>query len=151
MSDADPADARAIEAIITQLFNAISWDPVTPPDLAAFAAPVLPDAALVPSARPPAVTSIKTFSAMMAGQHAAGAMQTFQERPLATRIFVFGNIAVALGGFEMRIDGGAPGLGANAFLLIRDAADWKIAAMAWDSARPGQPLPESLGGTCQSN
>lgn len=147
MSNAESADARAIEAIIASLFDAISWDPATPPDLAAFAAPVLPDAALVPSARPPAITSIQAFSAMMAGQHQSGGMKVFAERPLTTRTLLFGNIAVALGGFEMRIDGGAPGHGANAFLFVRDGDSWKIAGMAWDNAREGQPLPESLGGT----
>lgn len=137
-------DEQAIVAIIEDMFAAISWDADNPPDLARFVAAVLPEATVVPSARPLAPTDITAFSQRMAGLYAEGAMKTFDERPLGTVVQVFGNIAVALGGFEAVVDGGAPGRGANAFVFVKDAEDWRIAAMAWDNEREALQLPSIL-------
>jgi hypothetical protein len=138
------SDERAILGIVEQLFEAISWDETAAPDLSRFTAPVLPEAAIIPSARPLAPTTIAAFAERMGGLHAAGAMKVFAERPLSSTVLVFGNIAVALGGYEARIDGGEPTRGANGFLFVREGESWRIAAMAWDSEREGVELPTQL-------
>lgn len=137
-------DEQAIVAIIEDMFAAISWDGESPPDLARFGAAVLPEATVVPSARPLAPTSIATFSQRMASLYVDGAMKIFDERALGTVVQVFGNIAVALGGFEAIVDDGAPGRGANAFLFVKEPEGWRIAAMAWDNEREGVQLPPGL-------
>lgn len=137
-------DEQAIVAIIEDMFAAVSWDADSPPDLARFGAAVLPEATVVPAARPLAPTDIAAFARRMAGLYADGAMKIFDERPLGTIVNVFGNIAVALGGFEAIVDGGAPGRGANAFLFVRETEGWRIAAMAWDNEHESAKLPPAL-------
>lgn len=144
MSHGENSDEQAILAIIEDMFAAISWDTDNAPDLERFAAAVLPEAAIVPSARPAAPTTIAAFGQRMAGLYDAGAMKTFAERPLSSVVQVFGNIAVVLGGYEAVVDGGAPSRGANAFMLVKDAGGWRVAAMAWDNERDTMQLPPSL-------
>ena len=137
-------DESEIAAIVARMFDAISWSPGQAPDFGRFAEAILPEASLVPSARPAKPTDIVSFIDRMCQLHADGAMATFSERPLKTAVQVFGNIAVAIGGYEMRVDGGPPSRGANAFLFVRTEAGWKIAGLAWDTERPGIALDPSL-------
>ncbi|PWG03497.1 DUF4440 domain-containing protein [Sphingosinicella humi] len=137
-------DESEIIAIVARMFDAISWNPDQGPDLDGFAQPVLPEAILVPSARPAAPTDIVSFTDRMRRLHAESAMATFSEKPLTTVVHLFGNIAVAIGGYEMQVDGDAPARGANAFLFVRTETGWKVAGLAWDSERPGLALDASL-------
>ncbi|MDT9598797.1 nuclear transport factor 2 family protein [Sphingosinicella rhizophila] len=138
------ADEARILEIVDTMFDAISWSEGSPPDFDRFSAAVMAEAVLVPAARPAATTDIASFVKRMSGLHADGAMKTFTEKATKTQIRIFGNIAVAIGGFEAIADG-SPGRGANVFLLVRDAGDWRIAAMAWDNESVDNPLPEDLG------
>jgi hypothetical protein len=144
------ADKQAIAAIIDQMFDAISWNEASGPDLERFSQPVLADATIIPSARPAVPTRIDGFAQRMGALHEAGAMKIFEERALRSSVQVFGNIAVALGGYEMKVDGGGPSKGANAFLFIREAGGWRIAGMAWDSERDGVILPADLDTASQA-
>jgi hypothetical protein len=143
VTPAPTADERRILEIIQGMFDAISWTAEAGPDLDRFAAAVRKDAVVVPSARPASPTSIEAFAARMGSLHASRAMTNFVEEPTGTVIKVFGNIAVAIGGFTALADG-ATSRGANAFLFVRDDGDWRIAGMAWDNEGPDKPLPEEL-------
>ena len=132
-------EARIVE-IIGSLFDAISWAEGRPPDFDRFSAAVRDDAIIVPAARPAAPTDIVSFVKRMSSLHTSGAMRTFDERARKTVVKVFGNVAVAIGGFETVADG-STGRGVNAFLFIREASDWRIAAMAWDNETPTTRLP----------
>lgn len=137
-------DVASITEIVADMFDAISWSPDNQPDFERFAKAVHECAVLVPSARPIVPSSIADFVDRMRSQHSAGSMETFDERPLKTSVLLFGNMAVALGGYEMRVNGGAPSRGANAFLLAREDGHWRIVSMAWDSERDGVRLSEHL-------
>lgn len=146
MTEARTRDEQEILAIVDAMFDAIGWSGTKAPDLARFSAAVLPSATIVPSARPAATTDIAAFAARMGDMHARKAMATFEERPLGTIVHVFGNIAVAIGGFEASVDGGAPARGANGFLFVRDEGAWRIAGMAWDNEGETVRLPAALAG-----
>lgn len=137
-------DEERIRRIIEDMFVAVSWSTTTPPDFKAFAKAVNKSAVVIPAARPASFTNIEAFAARMNEQYVSGAMTTFDERANKTVVNVFGNIAVAIGSFEARIDGGPVGRGANVFLFIRTEADWQIAAMAWDNEGEIKPLPADL-------
>jgi hypothetical protein len=145
MSDGSQ-DAREIKAIIKRMFEAISWSPDKAPDLAAFRASVRDDAVLVPSARPANTTDISNFLIGMKTQRDNGNLVDFEETALGTHVRVFGNIAVAIGGYESTINKGKPGRGANVFMLVRGDRGWEIAAMAWDSEKDDVMLAPDLAG-----
>jgi len=101
------------------------------------------DATIVPAARPAVPTDIASLVKRMSGLHTNSTMKTFGERARKTVVKLFGNVAVAMGGFEAVADG-ARSRGVNAFLFIREGDDWQIAAMAWDNETPATPLPEEF-------
>ncbi len=138
-------DEERITEIVEGMFSHISWQEGSPPDLDSFAAAVRGDAVLVPAARPVVLTDIASFTGRMAALHAGGAIKTFDERAGRTQVWVFGNLAVAIGGFVLNADG-SESRGANGFLLVRDGsgADWQIAAMAWDNETAEHRLSEGL-------
>jgi hypothetical protein len=138
------SDEEQIKEIVAQLFEAISWGDGNPPAFDSFAEPFLSTAAMVPSARPVVPTTISAFVERMAAQHASGGMANFDERPLGTHVRVFGNIAVALGGYEMRVNGGEASRGANAFLFVRDEGRWVIAGLAWENESDGAVLAADM-------
>lgn len=140
------SDIAEIRRIVEGMFQAISWSPDAPPDLEAFAAPVRADASIVPAARPIATTAIERFTRMMAQQRDDGNLVNFAEHALATQVLVFGNVAVALGGFQALINETKQARGANGFLFVRDQDGWKIAGMAWDNESEAHPLPAALVG-----
>jgi len=141
---ARPVDHVAtITALVEKMLGDISWTPEKAPDFDGFARPIHPAATLVPAARPIAPTDIATFLPRMRDQHSGGAMRFFEESPLGTIVHVFGNIAVALGGYQMVVDRGEPRFGVNAFLLVHDG-EWRITGMAWDMAGENKSLPDEL-------
>jgi Domain of unknown function (DUF4440) len=144
MSNPDYAndEARIVE-IIDSMFAAVSWTEGRSPDFDRFSAAVRDDATIVPAARPAAPTNIASFVKRMSGLHTNRTMKTFVEKAGKTVIKLFGNVAVAIGGFEAVADG-SRSRGVNIFLFIREAGDWQIAAMAWDNETPTAPLPEEL-------
>lgn len=137
-------DEARIREIVEQMFEAISWSETKAPDFEAFAGSVRKDAVLVPSARPASPTDIDTFVGRMRGQYEGAGMKTFDERANKTVVKIFGNLAVAIGSYQARIDGGPVGRGANGFLFVRDGGDWQIAAMGWDNEGEDKPLPAEL-------
>jgi hypothetical protein len=138
------ADESRIVDIINAMFDAISWSDSSQPDFQKFTAAVRSDAIVVPSARPAAPTDIAAFVKRMSELHSKGTMKSLEETGLKNRVKVFGNIAVAIGSFRAKIDGSIS-RGANAFLFIREAGDWQIAAMAWDNESASTPLTAELG------
>lgn len=137
-------DEDHIRDIIAQMFEAVSWSETKNPDFAAFASAVRKDAVLVPSGRPANPIDIETFVDRMSDQHSSGAMRIFDEKAHKTKVMVFGNLAVAFGSYEARIDNGPLGRGANGFLFVRNDGNWQIAAMGWDSESENKPLPPEL-------
>jgi hypothetical protein len=137
-------DACEIAAIVQRMFDAISWSPEQAPDFPAFRASVRDDAVLIPSARPAKTTDMTNFLIGMKTQRDNGNLVDFEETALGTHVRVFGNIAVAIGGYESMANKGKPGRGANVFLLVRGDKGWEIAAMAWDNEKDGVMLPADL-------
>ena len=136
-------DEGQIVGIIAEMFEAISWSHDASPDLSAFKKSVLPDALLVPAARPAVTTGIEAFVSRMAALHAGGSLKSFKERADRTIVKIFGNVAVAIGSFSADVDG-SKSRGANGFLLVKDDGRWWIAGLAWDNERDDVLLPEEL-------
>jgi hypothetical protein len=137
------ADETRIVEIMDSMFEAISWNERSLPNFDLFMAAVRKDAVVVPASRPAAPTDIESFVNRMMGLHAKGVMKAFEEEGTKNCVKIFGNVAVAIGGFKAVVDG-STSRGANAFLFIREAGDWQIAAMAWDNETESTPLIAEL-------
>jgi hypothetical protein len=137
------ADEKRILEIIDSMYESISWNDRVLPDFDRFTAAVRNDAVVVPASRPAAPTDIRSFVNRMSGLHAGRAMKSFEEEAHRNTVKVFGNIAVAMGSFKALVDGSA-NRGVNAWLFIREAGDWQIAAMAWDNETASTPLTGEL-------
>ena len=138
-------DVTAIGALLERMFEAISWNGDDVPDWQGFTAPIHEAAVLYPSSRPSKPTTADAFVTMMEGQRSGGGLTALEEKICGHRIAVFGNIAVALSGYVVQVNGGQPGQGVNGMLLLKEDGKWRIGAMCWDNASPDHPLPDDLG------
>ncbi len=145
MNDTHVDDVEAIGRLMAELFEAISWSPESPPDWQRFSQPCLDDLLMVPAARPAKTTALQPFMEMMQKQRDDGNLVNFNERTLGHHVRVFGNIAIAMCGFETRINDGDPQRGVNAFMLVKSEGSWRIAAMSWDNETDSRRLPDYLG------
>lgn len=112
-------DVAAITKMVEEALHQISWDEEKAPDWESFFAPYLPEAILIPSARPVSVIKPQAFQKNMDQQRDSGALVSLQERPVGARVHVFGNVAVAQASFAAKINGGQEGFGVNSFLLVK--------------------------------
>lgn len=136
-------DEQAIRALIGTHFEGMKWTGGTRPDWARFSADFLPDAVLVPAARPAKTKTLEAFIERMNGV-AQGNLHTFEEHTLGMQCLVFGNVAVVLAASEMLENGTETNHDVSGYLLVKSEGRWLIAAHAWDKADEQRPVPEHL-------
>jgi len=139
----DAGDEDAIRTLIGSHFEGLKWTPITSPDWVTFAADFLPDASLFPAARPAQAKTLDAFIERM-NSVAQGSLRSFEERTLGMQVLVFGNVAVVLAASELVENGTEVNHDVSGYLLVKDDAEWRIAAHAWDSASEQMPVPEHL-------
>ena len=137
-------DASAIRDVLASQFRALQWEPGRPADWVAFRSTFFPDTTFVPAARPAQRKTVDEFIARMQKLEADGKLKTFHETMLGTTIYVFGNVAVALGACEMLENGEEVTRDVGAFLFVKDAGKWRIAGQAWDLETEDNPIPAPL-------
>jgi hypothetical protein len=144
MSDRDDnRDEDAIRVLIGEHFKGLRWTPTTQADWPTFAADFLPDASLIPAARPASAKTLDTFIERMDGV-ARDSLHSFEERTLGMQILVFGNVAVVLAASEMIENRSEINHDVSGYLLVKNEGEWRIAAHAWDHANGQTPVPEHL-------
>jgi ketosteroid isomerase-like protein len=136
-------DVQAIKELIGAHLDALRWSPGTRADWATFAADLLPDASLFPSARPVRRETLDAFITRMNGV-AEGPWRSFEEKTLGMQVLVFGNVAVVLAASEMLENGSEVNQDVSGYLVLKDEGKWRIAAHAWDKANEQRPVPEYL-------
>ena len=127
-------DHKAIEALIEGQFEALSWDESQDGDWSGFAADFVEGAQLFASARPAQSQSVGQFVERMQGL-SKSSLPNLKERMLGRRIEVFGNVEVAIAVCELTENTEKVSFNIEAFLLIKEAGEWRIASQAWDSAK----------------
>jgi hypothetical protein len=149
---ADPADVASIEAIVTALYDVISGPAERPRDWDRFRSLFLPGARLLYSQTNRAgeeqlhPMTVEDFIRIVTPVYARGG--GFWERDVAHRIDRFGNVAHVFTSYETRpaADGPVVARGINSVQLVRHQGRWWVANIAWDTERPGNPIPpEYLG------
>jgi len=90
----------------------------------------------------------RTFSvdAFVEGASRNAAEESFYERPMVTRVEVFGGVASVWSSYaSSRTRNGEPfARGVNAFTLIKTAQGWRFCVVAWSEESPGLRLPAAL-------
>lgn len=136
-------DLKAIRDLIGRQFASVTWTEDQAADWSAFAADFLSDAPLFPAARPVSARSVPDFVARMK-ELPEGELTSFEQSLRGVRVMLFGNVAVAFGVCENLENGSTIHRGIEAFLLVKDAGHWRIAAQAWDMERDGLTVPEEF-------
>lgn len=144
-TDPQADDVEAIEALIARQFASLTWRPGTSANWDAFTNDFLADAPLYPAARPVRRQTAPAFIERMQGL-AGTTLTTFRERVLGTEIRIFGNVATAVAGCEITENDTQVSLGVEMLLLVKTDGAWRIAAQAWDTESPSQPMPTHLLG-----
>ena len=143
MAELSDDDKVAIQELIGDHFEGMTWSKVHDPDWARFAADFLPEAQLFPAARPVQIRSVQSFIGRMQDV-AMKNLESFEEHTKGMRILGFGNIAVVLAHSEMLENEQEINHDISGYLLVKTDGHWKIAAHAWDQADESKPVPSSL-------
>ena len=145
---ANPADVASPEAITTALYDVISGPAAQPRDWNRFRSLFYPGARLVYAQTTPGgeelvhPMTVEDFVRIVTPIYASGG--GFWERDIGHRIERFGNVAHVFTAYETRRsgpDGPVVARGINSFQLVRHQGRWWVVNIAWDTERPGNPIP----------
>ncbi|HEX6367907.1 MAG TPA: hypothetical protein VF006_03170 [Longimicrobium sp.] len=145
---ADSLDVASPEAIVTALYDVISGPGTQERDWNRFRSLFLPGARLVylqttqtGEERLHPMT-VEDFIGIVTPVYRTGG--GFWERDAGHRIDRFGNVAQVFTAYETRRsapDGPVAARGINSVQLVRHEGRWWVANLAWDTERPGNPIP----------
>lgn len=143
-----PADVASPEAIVTALYDVISGPGSQERDWNRFRSLFLPGARLVFAQTTQAgeerlhPMTVEDFIRIVTPVYATDG--GFWERDVGSRIDRFGNVAHVFTAYETRRaapDGPVVARGINSVQLVRHDDRWWVVNIAWDSERPGNPIP----------
>lgn len=141
--DDSAIDARIIRELINRQFASMTWKTGEGPDLESFERDFLTEAVLYPSVRPLSAQSIGEFGVRMS-ELARTSLRSFHEQVMATKVHVFGSVAVAVVACENTENGAERNRNVEMMLLVKDRDRWKIAAQAWDRETENRQIPSDL-------
>ena len=149
---ANPADVDSLDAIVTALYDSVSFEHGLRPDWDRFRSLFDPTAVLVridprltavpvrertdPAVR---VNSVDEYVARTTAAIDGGSLTAFTERELTRRTEVFADLAQVFSTYERTAEAGSLKRGINSMQLVKDGARWWIVALSWtDEAEDGQ-------------
>ena len=143
----DDSDAGSIDGVVRALYEVISGPAGAPRDWDRERSLFLPGARLVPTRLGPdgrPIADVFDLEGYIASRTPMFEKDSFFETEVGRRTFVFGNIAHVLSSYELsRAPGEKPFVrGVNSIQLYNDGKRWWVVSIAWDSERPGNPLPD---------
>ena len=146
------SDGSSVDAIIAALYESVSHGPEYEPDWKRMRDLFLPAGILIPPKRPSETTftvldldgfqDFFTKGTLAAKQR--GETGAFFEIEASRRLDCFGNVCQAFSTYESRrapSDASPFARGINSIQLVNDGRRWWIASVAWDTERPGNPIP----------
>lgn len=144
---ANPEDVATPEAIVTALYDVITGPAEEARDWDRLRSLFLPGARLVYLQTTQAgeerlhPMTVEDFIRIVTPLYATGG--GFWERDIGHRIDRFGNVAHVFTAYETRraADGPVVARGINSVQLVRHEGRWWVANLAWDTERPGNPIP----------
>ena len=152
---ANPDDVKSIKSILAALYDVISG-PAGERDWNRFRSLFLPSARLTSAEKSPdgAVhvrpSSVEDY-VRLGGNYFL--KNGFFEKPIVSRVQIFGNVAQVFSSYESRRAPGAKPFerGINSIQLINDGKRWWVLSILWDEERPDNPLPREFAGGATKN
>jgi len=151
---ADPGDVESLDAIVTALYDSVSFQPGARPNWDRFRSLFEPTAVMVrvdqqltaipirereqPAVR---VSSIDDYVARTTAAIDNGALTAFSERELNRRTEVFNDLAQVFSTYERSAEAGELRRGINSMQLVKDGARWWIVSLSWTDEIDGGQLP----------
>ena len=140
-------DVSSIDGVIRALYEVISGPAGAPRDWDRDRKLFLPGGRLMPTRPGPeggGIADVFDIEGYIASRTPMFEKDSFFEKEIARREFVFGNIAHVLSSYELsRSPGEKPfQRGVNSIQLFHDGNRWWVFSIAWDNERPGSPLPD---------
>jgi hypothetical protein len=147
------ADGSSVDRIIAALYESVSHGPEYEPNWKRMRSLFLPVGMLIPPKSPTEDTFTvldvdgfqKFFTQATEAAKQRGESGAFFEIEVARRLDCFGSVCQAFSTYESRRAPSDPrpfARGINSIQLVNDGRRWWIASIAWDSERPGNPIPE---------
>lgn len=133
-------DESAIQALIDSQFASLKWSSTQAADWLTFEAGFIPEAQLFPAARPTKALSVRSFRTRMETLRTDGTLASFLETSGPTKIWVIGQVAVAIASCEMLENERTVRQDVSVFLLVKNEGIWRIAAQGWDIVKDFQPI-----------
>jgi hypothetical protein len=165
MSDEPPpansADVDSLDAIVTALYDSVSFEHGTQPNWERFRSLFGPAALMVrvdprltamparereePAVR---VSSIDEYVARTTAAIDSGTLSAFRERELTRRTEVFADLAQVFSTYERSVAEGELRRGVNSMQLVKDGTRWWIVSVSWtdetdDGQLPSRYLPRT--------
>jgi hypothetical protein len=158
---AAPHDVDSLDAIVTALYDSISFEKGASPNWERFRSLFEPTAVMVridprvtaiparereePAVR---VSNIDGYIARTTAAIESGALPAFNERELNRRTEVFADLAHVFSTYERSVEDGELRRGINSVQLVKDGARWWIVSLSWtdetdDGQLPSRYLPPS--------
>ncbi len=149
VTDRLPSDERvAIEAVITALYEAISFSGDEGPDFDRLSSLFTPGAHLIEiQASGIDIIDLQTFFDRAMVRLESGRITSFHETQIWHRVTGFGHMAHVLSTYEARdheVDLVPIARGVNSVQLVKDQAGWRVASLMWQNEDPTNPLPREL-------
>ena len=147
----DAADRAAVEAIVENVYETISFEPGSKADWDAFRALMAPGAILTPVRGGDVMTVeefIASFEEVVKNPDNPFTKRGFVERQLNAVTEIYGGVAHVFTTYETTFaDGGPIGRGINSMQLVRLKGKWLISSIAWDDeANSGMKIPANYLG-----
>ena len=158
---ADPSDVESLDAIVTALYDAVSFEQGARPNWERFRSLFEPTAVMVridprvtaipARERTEAAVRVRSIDDYVARTTAAidsGALSAFNERELNRRTEVFADLAHVFSTYERTVEAGELRRGINSMQLVKDGSRWWIVSLSWtdetdDGQLPSRYLPHS--------
>jgi hypothetical protein len=150
---ANPADVDSLDAIVTALYDSVSFEHGTQPNWERFRSLFGPSALMVrvdprltamparereePAVR---VSSIEEYVASTTAAIDSGTLSAFRERELTRRTEVFGDLAAVFSTYERSV-GEEVRRGINSIQLAKDGERWWVISISWTDEIEHGSLP----------
>lgn len=144
----NPVEAQhtSIDAIISDLYESISFDRDTNPDYEAFRSLFIDDGQLI-SVRDTSSTRIapRDYEEMMSQQRKSGKIIAFTEKELHRETEKYGGIIHVFSTYQTQLEtpeGTNSARGINSIQMIKENKNWRIVSLIWYEENDAHPLPQ---------
>lgn len=145
----DPApsvDGVSIDALVTALYQSITFSEGEQPDMERFRSLFIPNALFIRSTpEGPNRMDLESFISSFKERVQSNTLTSFYEAEIARTIDSYGGIAHVFSTYKKGVNTTDPrflGRGINSIQLFHDGDRWRACSITWEDERSDNPIPE---------